>query len=362
MKKHLLIASCLLGFLVPALQASPRANTELSATQSREKSQILAHFVENLVLPQYRALESESRELAAAVARFSQERTEASLDAARAAWRSSRTPWEESEAFLFGPVDSLGYDPALDSWPLDLAAFSAALPALTAQDQLNMFEVDPALKGFHAMEYLLFGLNNDKVLASFTEAEYRYLEALATHQLDIAALLLQSWTEGVDGGPAFAETFKSAGAPENDAYPSEAAALQELLEGMVGIADELAMTKLGEPLASGDPNLVESRFSHNSLEDFLSNVQGIRMVYTGGLSQDLAENSLGALVLARDPALHQKIVEALAEAQAALEKVPQPFVNAIQDADGGGKERVAAAKAAAAALFDILDQDLRALF
>ena len=31
-------------------------------------------------------------------------------------------PWEQSEAFLFGPVDILGLDPNMDSWPLDQVA------------------------------------------------------------------------------------------------------------------------------------------------------------------------------------------------------------------------------------------------
>lgn len=35
------------------------------------------------------------------------------------AWITAREPWEESEAFLFGPVDELGLDPNMDSWPLD---------------------------------------------------------------------------------------------------------------------------------------------------------------------------------------------------------------------------------------------------
>lgn len=34
----------------------------------------------------------------------------------------AREPWEKSEAFLFGPVDAMGLDPNMDSWPLDQAS------------------------------------------------------------------------------------------------------------------------------------------------------------------------------------------------------------------------------------------------
>ncbi len=361
MKKTLLAALCFLSYSQSPLHATDRVGVAPSSSVrdlAVEKSAVLSQFVENLVLPQYRALQSSSETLAAEISIYVQQRNQASLDRARAAWRASRTPWEQSEAFLFGPVDSLGYDPALDSWPLDLGAFASALPEFAAQEQLDMFEVDPALKGFHAMEYLLFGLNNDKELESFTESEYRYLQSLATHQVEIAALLLSSWTEGSEGSPAFAETFKTAGAPENEAYPSQTAAFQELLEGMAGIADELALTKLGEPLESRDPNLVESRFSHNSLADFLSNLQGIRMVYMGGTGPEPEAASIAALVTADDSALHQKILAALNQTQVDLEKIPQPFVAAIGYDEG--RNLVAMAKQSASTLFASLDQDLRA--
>jgi putative iron-regulated protein len=61
-------------------------------------------------------------------------------------------PWESSEGFLFGPVDVLGVDPAIDSWPLntpDLTTFLNSNPAATKAD---VAAAGDDLRGFHAIE------------------------------------------------------------------------------------------------------------------------------------------------------------------------------------------------------------------
>ena len=75
------------------------------------------------------------------------------LSNVHSAWRNARVPWEQSEAFLFGPVSDDEHDPALDSWPLNtidlenIIASDRDIASLTFADDV---------KGFHALEYLLF--------------------------------------------------------------------------------------------------------------------------------------------------------------------------------------------------------------
>ena len=79
------------------------------------------------------------------------------------AWITAREPWEESEAFLFGPVDELGLDPNMDSWPLDQNAIVQILNSQKWGD-LEWSEGDDDAKvesaqnvrGFHTLEFLLF--------------------------------------------------------------------------------------------------------------------------------------------------------------------------------------------------------------
>ena len=57
--------------------------------------------------------------VAGAVAALRENPGDATLGAACEAWIAARLPWEASEGFLFGPVDFNGYDPALDTWPVN---------------------------------------------------------------------------------------------------------------------------------------------------------------------------------------------------------------------------------------------------
>ena len=76
---------------------------------------------------------------------------------------TAREPWEESEAFLIGPVDELGLDPNMDSWPLDQNAIVQILNSQKWGD-LEWSEGDDDAKvesaqnvrGFHTLEFLLF--------------------------------------------------------------------------------------------------------------------------------------------------------------------------------------------------------------
>jgi len=79
------------------------------------------------------------------------------------AWLEAREPWEQSEAFLFGPVDALGLDPNMDSWPLDQAAIVNILKSGNFNDinwgdgdSDEAIEAAQNVRGFHTLEFLLF--------------------------------------------------------------------------------------------------------------------------------------------------------------------------------------------------------------
>ena len=78
-------------------------------------------------------------------------------DNAKNAWRDTRVPWEKSEGFLFGPVDTKGIDPAIDSWPVNVADLDAVLASSDALTEAYIDGLIGELKGFHTIEYLLWG-------------------------------------------------------------------------------------------------------------------------------------------------------------------------------------------------------------
>lgn len=124
---------------------------------------IVKQYVDAVVLPTYKELAEKNAALDTAVRAFKASPSNANFSACSLAWLDARAPWEQSEAFLFGPVDELGLDPNMDSWPLDQ---SQIVQILKSQDFTNLnwkegesdekIESAQSLRGFHTLEYLIF--------------------------------------------------------------------------------------------------------------------------------------------------------------------------------------------------------------
>ncbi len=349
------LCSVSLLFSLSACQKADSSGTEPVSTTESDRD-ILASFVDSVVLETYQELANRSAELDTAVAQLVTAPSEASFQAARGAWVAARIPWEQSEAFLYGPVDTFGYDPAMDSWPLDHAGLDAAIAAYA---NIDVDTVDPSLKGFHAIEFILFGYEKAKTLAGLSSQEKSYLRALTLNHKAVTGRLLKAWKEGIAGKSAFALALKNAGESGNDFYPTTQAAIQELLEGMVGIADEVANNKIAQPFDQQDPNLVESQFSFNSLDDFQNNIRSIRFTYQGSRTGTAAPESISSRVSAQDPDLNQKVEAAIDNALGALQAIPDPFRKSI--IDPASRPKVLAAQEAIRSLQEILDQNVRKL-
>lgn len=126
------------------------------------KQAIINNFVDNIVVPTYQELAEKNAKLYDTVIAFQQNPSNAGFEACAQAWLSARQPWETSEAFLFGPVDELGLDPNMDSWPLDAEGIKNILQSQKWADITeigedgNVTESAQNVRGFHTLEYLIF--------------------------------------------------------------------------------------------------------------------------------------------------------------------------------------------------------------
>lgn len=289
--------------------------------------QIIVDFADQVVVPTYALLHDRAVALDQAATALRAAPDAATLAAAQQAWASARVPWEQSEAFLFGPVSAQGYDPAMDSWPVDrndLDAVIASSDPLTAQFIRNLPETQ---KGFHTIEYLVFGVGRSRTAAELTARELEYLTGLTAELVTVTDALEQAW---VTGAPSYRQVFVTAGEAGNTAYPALEAAAQEIVVGMAAICDEVANGKIADPYDAHDPNLVESQFSWNSLDDFADNLRAVGNAYTGDVAAaGTTGRGLDELVRAVDPALDARLQAELAAAIAAIEAIPAPFATAI---------------------------------
>ncbi len=277
------------------------------------------------------------------------------LPAVQAAWRNARVPWEQSEAFLFGPVSDNDHDPFLDTWPLNVTDLENII---ASSDDIATLNLGDDVQGFHALEYLLFQDKNGNTDPAAIVAGFSADERRRTYARTVVGLfarhtqeLLNSW--GRAGGD-FVHELALAGRGSMT-YDSQQAAMQELVNGMIGIADELGNVKMGVPLNDQSTAEEESRFSNNSRRDFIDNVRSINNVYEGRFDQtDGTSTGVTDFVANQDPALDAKVRMAIRDAMAAVIAIPEPFGQSIMSHRATVQAAVEAARHLQATLEEIL--------
>lgn len=295
---------------------------------------VIGNVASNVVVETYKTLNQKAGDLRTAINTLVTTPNDANLAAARQAWVNTRKPWEQSEGFLYGPVadDALGnggLDPAMDTWPVDVEAMNNILNS-GQQITANVIAANPEARGFHLIEFLLWGENGTKTAAQLTARELQYLKAAAEDLQNNTQTLINGWSASSGNYVGF---FLTAGNSGNVKYPSQKAALEEFVHGIITIADEVANTKIQEPLngPNGEgvsPQAEESRFSKNSLLDFADNIRSIQNVYLGDYGS-LDGKGLTDIVASRNAQLDAAIKAKIAESISAIEAVPVSFTDAI---------------------------------
>lgn len=317
---------------------------------------LLANLADSVILQTYYDLDNKAGTLLSSIETLSGNPTEAHLESARAAWVSARAPWEMSEGFLFGPVETKGIDPDIDSWPVNVIDLGNVLAGSATLNKDYVDGLEGTLKGFHTIEYLLFGNGSaTKPLNAFTSRELEYLTACAQSFKDETLNLADSWSPS---GEDYTAHVKEAGQPSS-LYVSQKAAVQEIVQGMITIADEVANGKIQEPYSQNDVTLEESRFSNNSKIDFQHNIQSIKNLYLGEYSGLSTGNGTGIsdVIQETDPQLDQHFREELDDAIeliGAIGGINGSFTDAITN----NRPSIAAAQNAVRAVQHTLESEM----
>ncbi len=246
---------------------------------------LIAKITDDVIVKGYSDLDAAVKSLADALDVLENDKSQARLEAAQDAWKAARVPWESGEGHIFGPIDTQGVDPASDSWPVIKTDLDGALGGWQMGDSTNAYANE--VRGFHAIEYILFGdgaTTNTRQIANLTDKQIAYAHELANSMSAQMGTLNYAWTAG-----GYADLFKgTAKDDEDETKPNEknfsvSAATEELIGGLIGIADEVGNGKMGDPYNDKDTTLVESQFSWNSTTDFANNITSIKNVWNAGM-------------------------------------------------------------------------------
>ena len=309
----------------------------------------LENIAVNVITLTYKDLDDAVGDFHDALDAFASSRASAELHTAQNSWVAARVFWESSEAFLFGPVKSKGLDTALDTWPVTESDVNAVLTNGMSLSPDLIESLPDVHKGFHTIEFLLFGEDGQKLADDLTTRELAYLVATTEVLTRSSQELLEAWASE---GENFAANLANAGG-SGSIYSSQKAAVEELMSGLIFIADDVANRKIATPLEDQDVLMIESRFSRNSINDFQNNLRSIRNVYTGeyagrsgpGLTDFIAE---------QDEVLDERFVQEVDAAIEAIGNIPGSFRDAIFD----NAEAVTAAQNAVGTVLQTLEQDI----
>ena len=140
-------------------------------------------------------------------------------------------------------------------------------------------------------------------------------------------------------------------------YPSQNAAIQEMIDGMIGIAEEVATQKIAGPVGTGEVLDVESWFSWNSLTDFKNNIRSIQNCYINGYDGSTPGVSLSDFVAEQDAAIDAAVKAKIEASIAALNDIPEPFRNNLDN-----DEKTGVAISTITDLSEYLESDVLPLF
>jgi len=277
---------------------------------------VINSYTENVILKTYSDLKVNTEALQTACENFNNNPTQQNLNVAANAWYAARVPWEQSEAFLFGPVSFLSIDPSMDSWPVDETQLQNVLNSsfdLTPEFVRN--GLGYSLRGFHTLEYFLFHEGEIRDASTITERGKLYMTSVAVVLAEDAAALYNEWQDG------FAVEFKKAG-QTGSRYSSVNQAVQEIVEGIITIVDEVGNGKISEPYVTKDVLTVESQYSWNSLTDFSNNIIGVKTAYTSG-----SGTGLDKFVKSKNLQLNDRIINEIDDVIGKISAIPEPFRN-----------------------------------
>jgi len=335
-KKTLLMASALtlLVAMPAAAQTDPKA--------------VLAHY-SDVARATYEDSLTTAKALDTAIDAFLAKPTTETLDAAKAAWKAARIPYQQSEAFRFGNPIVDDWEGRVNAWPLDEGLIDYVDSSYgTESDDNTLYtanvianksiEIDGkavdatnitpeflsgtlqeaggieanVATGYHAIEFLLWGqdLNGTKAGAGNRPASdfdtanctggncdrrAAYLAAASDLMVKDLEEMVANW--GPDGA-----------ARKNLVDNDPKAGLTAILTGLGSLSyGELAGERMKLGLLLHDPEEEHDCFSDNTTSSHLNDSIGIRNVYTGTYKRvdgsTLEGPSVSALVKEADAAV-----------------------------------------------------------
>ncbi|MEO8087177.1 MAG: imelysin family protein [Bacteroidota bacterium] len=328
MKQLLLFLT--VGSLFWIAACKPDKQNDITTDIPVTEQQVLDDFANVIVNPNYQDLQQKANELRLAVVTLNASCINSNLYAAQSAWRAIRVPWEQSEGFLFGPVEDYNYDPATDSWPVNTIELDSLIASNNTLTLADIDSLQDALRGYHPIEYLLFGVGGSRDASELSVRKLQYLVSLTENLYNVVTQLRNDWDPNQPNN--FTAQLVTAG-QGSVRFATRKDAFLTIVGAMEHICNEVANAKMEDPLVALDSSIVESQYAHNATSDFTNNIVGLQNVYMGTYGSG-SGHCLHDLVVAKSTSLDNDIKSQISICIAGLLNIDTNYGLAIYTQQG----------------------------
>ncbi|MBO9702772.1 MAG: imelysin family protein [Sporocytophaga sp.] len=260
------------------------------AFNSFDRKGMLENIGRNIIIPSYKELNNSSHNMTTACEGFVSNPTEENLIALQNAWKQTAGAWKRCELYKIGPGDDLSVAlySSIDFSPVNTSLIEDAVNTTSVIDTNYVKNKGASVKGFPAIEYLLFNYANGNayILNKFAGTEIsiqnrkNYLLALCRTLESKSIEILGLWESG------YINIFIASDGKDINS------SIGMLVNQLIYLTEVVKNKKLGKPLNNmGVPqiNQLEARESGMSLSHIKENVISLENAFLGKSSKgDLA--------------------------------------------------------------------------
>lgn len=243
-----------------------------------DRKAMLENFATNLIKPAYQDLQSKVIELQAAVNNFNENPTNERLTAMQTVWENAYFTWQFANAYNFGPAGEQGTQKGLIEEIGTFPISSSKIENAITNNNANFNDFNRDARGFLAIEYLIFDLNNDHttIVNNFASQNRKNFLSNAVNNLKTRVdEVVSAWN--------ITYTNDFTGNDGTDVGSSTSQLYNEFVKSY----ESLKNFKVGLPLGKRpgqtqtEPQLVEAYYSGKSLKMIENHLLAIENIWYG---------------------------------------------------------------------------------
>ena len=243
-----------------------------------DRGAMLSGIYDNAILPLHNQLVSETRTLDSLGQAFKIAPTLANLEALQVQWSKTQLIWQLCAPQDIGAVRESFIHSKIDKWPTNKVFIENFISGSSVLDEAFVESAGSTSKGLPAIEYLVFGSDNNTILTSLTTGtnatrRLDYILALTANLKNKTALLKSEWID-------YRPTFVSSTGLAIDG------SVNMMVNAIIEYEEFVKNDKVGAPTGKKtngtvQPGSVESGLSNTSTKHIVQNLKGLDYLMSG---------------------------------------------------------------------------------